>query len=52
MIHLEAAGRLVERLERYRARLSGSDTSVKVYGSLVRTIGLVMEAREIGRAHV
>ena len=45
MTHLEAAGRLVERLERYRARLSGSDTSVKVYGSLVRTIGLVMEAR-------
>jgi len=38
---------LVERLERYRERISSSDRAVKVYGSLVRTIGLVMEARGI-----
>ena len=40
-----ANSRLVERLERYRARLADSDSGVKVCGSLVRTIGLVMEAR-------
>jgi flagellum-specific ATP synthase len=39
--------RLIEGLDRYRARISGSDTGVSVYGSLVRTIGLVMEARGI-----
>ena len=41
------SARLVERLERYRARISGRDSSVTVHGSLVRTIGLVMEARGI-----
>jgi len=39
--------KLVERLERYRARISGSDSAVTVHGSLVRTVGLVMEARGI-----
>ncbi|MGA8755430.1 MAG: FliI/YscN family ATPase [Stellaceae bacterium] len=38
--------RLVERLDRYRARLSECD-AVVVHGSLVRTVGLVMEARGI-----
>jgi flagellum-specific ATP synthase len=42
-----ATSRLVERLERYRARIAANDTSVTVHGSLVRTIGLVMEARGI-----
>jgi flagellum-specific ATP synthase len=42
-----ATSRLVERLERYRARISGSDSAVTVHGSLVRTVGLVMEARGI-----
>jgi flagellum-specific ATP synthase len=39
--------RLLERLERYRARLGEGDAGVIVEGSLVRTIGLVMEARGI-----
>jgi flagellum-specific ATP synthase len=39
--------RLIDRLDRYRARLSACDTGVVVHGSLVRTIGLVMEARGI-----
>ena len=39
--------RLVAGLERYQARLASSDHSVKVHGSLVRTVGLVMEARGI-----
>jgi flagellum-specific ATP synthase len=38
---------LLERLERYRARLGESAAGVIVEGSLVRTIGLVMEARGI-----
>ncbi len=38
---------LVTGLERYRDRLCTSDRSVKVHGSLVRTVGLVMEARGI-----
>src|SRR5215471_17947908 len=46
-MHTAANARLVERLERYRARIGGSDGAVKVHGSLVRTIGLVMEARGI-----
>jgi flagellum-specific ATP synthase len=41
------AERLVAELERYQARLHASDHSVKVHGSLVRTIGLVLEARGI-----
>src|ERR1700756_5741029 len=45
-----ASSRLVERLERYRARLSACDSGVTVCGSLVRTIGLVMEARGIHAA--
>jgi flagellum-specific ATP synthase len=39
--------RLVEALERHRLRLAGTDPSVKVSGSLVRNVGLVMEARGI-----
>ena len=46
-MHAAMSARLVERLERYRTRISGSDSAVTVYGSLVRTIGLVMEARGI-----
>jgi len=42
-----ASRRLVERLDRYRVRISGGDSAVTVHGSLVRTIGLVMEARGI-----
>src|SRR6516225_9000161 len=42
-----ANSRLVERLQRYRARLNARDSGVTVCGSLVRTIGLVMEARGI-----
>src|SRR5262252_2973548 len=41
------AERLVIGLDRYQARLHNSDHSVKVHGSLVRTVGLVMEARGI-----
>jgi flagellum-specific ATP synthase len=41
------AQRLVAGLERYQARLYGVDRGVKVHGSLVRTVGLVMEARGI-----
>jgi flagellum-specific ATP synthase len=39
--------RLVVGLERYHARLHNSDYGVRVHGSLVRTVGLVMEARGI-----
>lgn len=46
-MHAATNARLVERLERYRARISGSDSAVTVHGSLVRTVGLVMEARGI-----
>ncbi len=49
-MNLDGAGfadRLVEGLERYQARLHTSDHAVKVHGSLVRTVGLVMEARGI-----
>ena len=46
-MHTAMSARLVERLERYRARIGGSDSAVAVHGSLVRTIGLVMEARGI-----
>src|ERR1700757_5229484 len=45
-----ASSRLAERLERYRARLCACDSGVTVCGSLVRTIGLVMEARGIHAA--
>jgi flagellum-specific ATP synthase len=41
------ADRLVAELERYQARLHASDHSIKVHGSLVRTVGLVLEARGI-----
>ncbi|HWB48335.1 MAG TPA: FliI/YscN family ATPase [Stellaceae bacterium] len=41
------AERLVAGLERYQTRLRNSDHGVKVHGSLVRTVGLVMEARGI-----
>ncbi|MGH6980712.1 MAG: flagellum-specific ATP synthase FliI, partial [Stellaceae bacterium] len=34
-------------LERHRLRLSDTDSSIKVSGSLVRNVGLVMEARGI-----
>lgn len=43
----EFAERLVAGLERYQARLHTSDHGPKVHGSLVRTVGLVMEARGI-----
>src|SRR5580658_2925927 len=39
--------RIVTTLERYQARLAASDRAVSVQGSLVRTVGLVMEARGI-----
>src|ERR1700756_2859969 len=39
--------RLVTGLERYHARLYNSGHGVRVHGSLVRTVGLVMEARGI-----
>jgi flagellum-specific ATP synthase len=39
--------RLVDALERHRLRLADTDASVKVSGSLVRNVGLVMEARGI-----
>jgi len=39
--------RLVASIERYQVRLRASDKAVKVHGSLVRTVGLVMEARGI-----
>jgi flagellum-specific ATP synthase len=39
--------RLVTALDRYHARLGTADHGVKVHGSLVRTVGLVMEARGI-----
>jgi flagellum-specific ATP synthase len=39
--------RLVERLDHYRARISSGDARVVIHGSLVRTVGLVMEARGI-----
>jgi flagellum-specific ATP synthase len=41
------SSQLVGGLERYRARISGNSGAVTVHGSLVRTIGLVMEARGI-----
>jgi len=41
------AQRLVSSLERYQARLMTTDLGIKVHGSLVRTVGLVMEARGI-----
>jgi flagellum-specific ATP synthase len=41
------AERLVASLERYQARLLASDHGLKVQGSLVRTVGLVLEARGI-----
>jgi len=39
--------RLAAGLERYQARLQSTDNGIKVHGSLVRTVGLVMEARGI-----
>jgi flagellum-specific ATP synthase len=39
--------RIVTILERYQARLAASDRAVSVQGTLVRTVGLVMEARGI-----
>jgi flagellum-specific ATP synthase len=39
--------RMVASLERYQARLRSTDSRIKVHGSLVRTVGLVMEARGI-----
>ncbi len=42
-----AISRLMLSLDRYRARIGGRGSAVTVHGSLVRTIGLVMEARGI-----
>jgi flagellum-specific ATP synthase len=39
--------RLVTALDRYQARLQAADHGVKVHGSLVRTVGLVVEARGV-----
>jgi flagellum-specific ATP synthase len=41
------ADRLTAGLERYQARLRRADHGVKVHGSLIRIVGLVMEARGI-----
>lgn len=41
------SGELVASLARYEARLRDSDRGVVVHGSLVRTVGLVLEARGI-----
>ncbi|HXE16620.1 MAG TPA: FliI/YscN family ATPase [Stellaceae bacterium] len=41
------SARLVEVLERHRLRLADTDAAVKVSGSLVRNVGLVMEAHGI-----
>ncbi|HTV88272.1 MAG TPA: FliI/YscN family ATPase [Stellaceae bacterium] len=42
--------RLVQSIERYRARISGRCNAIVVYGTLVRTVGLVMEAHGIHAA--
>ena len=39
--------KLIEALERHRLRLTDADSAVKVSGSLVRHVGMVMEARGI-----
>jgi flagellum-specific ATP synthase len=44
---LVPAHKLVDALERHRLRLTDTDAAVKVSGSLVRNVGLVMEARGI-----
>jgi len=49
LIDAGARHRLVESLERYRVRL-GRRGAVQVHGRLVRTIGLVMEARGLHAA--
>lgn len=41
------AQRLATALDRYKARLQTADHGVKVHGSLVRTVGLVVEARGV-----
>jgi flagellum-specific ATP synthase len=45
-----AGDRLVRSIERYRARISGRRDAIVMHGTLVRTIGLVMEARGIHAA--
>jgi flagellum-specific ATP synthase len=45
-----AHDRLVHSIERYRARISGRRDAIVVHGTLVRTIGLVMEAHGIHAA--
>jgi flagellum-specific ATP synthase len=42
---LASSQKLVDALERHRLRLTDTDSTVKVSGSLVRNVGLVMEAR-------
>jgi flagellum-specific ATP synthase len=44
-LRLQLDRRLVERLQHYRTRLVEGDLGVVIEGSIVRTIGLVMEAR-------
>lgn len=44
---MPSSSRLIERLDGYRARIRAAGGAVTVYGSLVRTIGLVLEARGI-----
>jgi flagellum-specific ATP synthase len=40
-----ASRRLIDTLERHRLRLNDADSRIKVSGSLVRNVGLVMEVR-------
>jgi flagellum-specific ATP synthase len=49
-IDATAQVRIIESLDRYRARLGTHGTAAKISGSLVRTVGLVMEARGIHAA--
>jgi len=44
---LVAPHKLIEALERHRLRLTDADSAVKISGSLVRHVGMVMEARGI-----
>jgi flagellum-specific ATP synthase len=46
----EARTRIVRSIDRYRARIAGQGGAIATYGALVRTIGLVMEARDIHAA--
>ncbi len=49
-VDVAARDRLVQSIERYRARIGGRRGEIAVQGALVRTIGLVMEARGLHAA--